>query len=125
MKFISENGAAMELYVTGMKLKVPSGTFTTDTMVKLSTLDASAAPELQTGIGETTIGNVVKVGPAKLKFSVPAILSIPYSIVDIPKHSSICIKYFDEDKRQWLQCPVIPGDYLLHYTFQLSIFFDT
>ena len=99
----------MELYVTGIKLKVPSGTFATDTMLKLSTLDPSTTPEFQTAIGEAAIGNVIKIGPAKLKFNVPIILSIPYSIVDIPKHSSICIKYFDEDNKKWLQCPVIPG----------------
>ena len=104
----------MEFHITGIKLKVPNSAFATITMVKLSIMDPSTAPEFKAEIGEKILGNVVKVGPAKLKFNVPAILSIPYSIVDIPKYSSICIKYFDEETKRWLQCPVIPGAYSLN-----------
>jgi len=109
IRYISEKGATMELYITGITLEVPKGALATEAIVKLSMLDPSSAPEIHTDIGETVLGNIVKVGPAKLKFKKSVILSIPYSIVDIPEHSSICISYFDEGTKKWLRRPAISG----------------
>ena len=109
----------MELYITGITLEVPKGALATEAIVKLSMLDPSSAPKIHTEIGETVLGNIVKIGPAKLKFNKSVILSIPYSIVDIPEHSSICISYFDEGTKKWLRLPVISGAYLTLY-FKLT-----
>ena len=109
VRYISELGAIMELYITGITLEVPRGTLETDLMVKLSILDTSAAPNIQTDIGEAVLGNIIKVGPTNLKFNVPAVLSIPYSVIDIPKHTAICISYIDEDAKKLQRISVIPG----------------
>ena len=112
----------MELYITGITLEVPEGALATEAIVKLSMLDPSSAPDIHIDIGETVLGNIVKVGPAKLKFKESVVLSIPYSIVDIPEHSSIYIIHFDEETKQWLRLPVTSGVYLTLYC-KLSSFY--
>jgi len=103
LKLIPEDGATMELYITGITLEVLKGAFTTDTMVELSILDPSSTPEYESDIGEAVLGSIIRIGPASVKFNVPARLSIPYSIVDIPKCSSICMSYFEEDANTWIR----------------------
>ena len=114
----------MELYITGITLEVPKGALAADTLVKLSILDPSAAPEFHTDVGEAVLGSIVKVGPAKLKFNVPAILSIPYSIVDIPKHTSICISYLDGDAKKLQGRSIIPGAYTSSLINSLTLFMN-
>ena len=103
LKLVPKSGAIMELYVTGIRLEVPHGAFNADTIVELSILEPSTTPEFHVDIGETVIGDIIRVGPADIKFNTPARLSIPNSIVDVPEHSSICISHFDEKSKQWVQ----------------------
>ena len=103
LKLVPKSGAIMELYVTGIRLEVPHGAFSYDTIVELSIVEPSTIPEFEVDIGETAIGHIIRVGPADIKFNTPARLSIPHSIVDVPEHSSICISYFDEKSKQWMQ----------------------
>ena len=99
----------MELYITGITLEIPMGAVKADTMIELSIFDPSTTPKIEIEIGEAVLGHVVRIGPASVKFNAPAILSIPYSIADIPKYSSICIKYFDEDTAKWDRLPDTTG----------------
>ena len=109
VKFISKDGATMELYITGITLEVPNNAFTDETLVELGILEPSDSPKFEVEFGEAILSRPIRIGPASLKFNRPAILSIPYSIVDIPKYSTICIYRLDEDRKQWVQLDHVPG----------------
>ena len=104
-KTVSESGATIELYITGITLHIPKGAFEADTIVELGTLDQSTTPMIETDLGEVVLSDIISVGPASVKYTVPAILSIPHSVSEVPKYSSICIIHFDEDVKTWVPLP--------------------
>jgi len=105
-KIISNHGAIMELYITGITLEVPESALEDDTVVLLGTLDPSAIPKVPTDVGEEVLSDIIIVGPAEARFNVPAILSIPHSLTEIPKHSSICIQQFGFGTNKWERLPL-------------------
>ena len=111
-KLVSKEGAVIELYITAIKLEVPKGAFEGDTVVQLATLDKDRVPKIPTDFGEVVLSDIIKVGPDDASFKVPAILSIPHSISEVPKHSSICINHFDSDARKWVRLPCSSGKYM-------------
>ena len=100
----------MELYVTGIKLRVPTGAFEDDTVVELSIMEPSFTPNIPIDfLVKQFLSDAIKIGTAESDFNVPAILSIPHSITDIPMHSSICINYFNEGINTWQRLPRSSG----------------
>ena len=99
----------MELYITGITLQVPEGALEDDTVVQIAILDSSTAPKIPTDLGEVVLSDIIKVGPDDITFRVPVILSIPHSVTEIPKHSSICVNHFDSDTEKWVRLPCSSG----------------
>ena len=105
----------MELYITGITLEVPEYALEDDAVVQLATLDPSAIPKVPTDVGEVVLSDIIKVGPEEARFNVPAILSIPHSLTEIPKHCSICIQHFDFDTNKWERLPLSSGKCMLRW----------
>lgn len=119
-KLISAStGGLVTLPEAGVKLEVPAGALSADTMIRaevISKLDLPEAVQLA--------GNVVEFGPHGLAFGVPVRLELELGDAQIPSGAKVSLAHFNESTKKWedLSGSAREGDKIVAQTTHFSIF---
>ena len=69
----------------------------------ISTITASdkGIPEVPCDFGEKTLSDVIQMEPLYHDLLKPVVLTFSHSVVELPEHSAIVIKSYDDSSKEW------------------------
>ena len=92
-----------------LSLEVQRNSINMEVQLEIITIDISKAPPIPCDFGEVILSDVIQVNPMGILFKRPAILSIYHSIVELPELSSIGVKCYDFEIKEWIALPLHDG----------------
>ena len=95
----------MESHTLSLSLHVPENSVDSEIYLAISTADMSTIPPVTLQFGETVVGDVIDMKPSGIEFRKPATLTVRHSVVELPELSSIVVKFYDHEEKNWIALP--------------------
>ena len=106
---IDQNEAAC-LKTLNVKLEVqPNSIDDKEVELGIKTIGPSKAPPIPCDFDEVILSDIVKVEPTWMQFKKKAVLIIKHSVSKLPKLSSVAIKCYDDENKEWVKLPRFEG----------------
>ena len=106
---IGKIGKALAWKYSKISLDIPSDAVDDEVQLEISSLSAIDAPPTPCDFGDFILSDVLLIRPIGTKFRKPASLSIEHGITDLQELSSIIIKWYHNETKEWLPLSVLPG----------------
>ena len=106
---INERGGVSSCKTLKLSLDIPQDAVTDEVQLEISNVPAENIPQIPCGYGEFVLSDVVLIRPIGIPFRKPAILSMEHGIADWQELSSMTIKWYDIEKKEWLLLPPSAG----------------
>ena len=106
---IDSEGGFFRCDALNLSLTVPANSVGRKVELKISSTNTSNVPPVSCDFGEMVLSNAILLEPIGLEFGKPAVLSIDHSIIELPKLSSIVIKCYDHENKEWMTLPTGTG----------------
>ena len=104
---IGPSGGEFVCQEMNISLKVPQNAVEEEVRFVIRGIER-IAPQIPCKFGEVVLSDVVQISPA-IHLNKPAVLTLYHDLVEIPKFSSIAMKYYDDEQKKWLPLPFHNG----------------
>ena len=99
-------------------LETPANAVNDEVQLEITSLPTENAPAIPCDYGEFFLSDVVLIRPIGIQFRTAANLSIEHGITDLQELSAIVIKWYDNEKREWLPLPLLASRQYYDYHLQ-------
>ena len=106
---IDSKGGFFRCDALKLSLEVPENSIDHKVQLKISSTNTSNVPPISCDFGEMILSDAILLEPMGIEFRKPAVLSIDHSVVELPKLTSIVIKCYDHENKEWITLPTGTG----------------
>ena len=98
-----------------LSLNIPPFAVDERTQLEISNIPVESKPFIKCSFGESIVSDIVQIRPLGLTFKEPVNLSIEHGITDLQELSSIVVKWYDTEQKEWFILPISTGRYYFIY----------
>ena len=106
---IDSKGGIYRCDALNLTLTVPENSIDHEVQFEISSTSTSNVPPISCDFGETILSDAILLEPIGKEFRKPAVLSVGHSVVELPELTSIVIKCYDHENKEWITLPTGTG----------------
>ena len=106
---INSKGGFYRCDALNLSLTVAANSVDHEVQLKISSTNTSDVPPISCDFGEIILSDAILLEPIGLNFRKPVVLSVDHSVVELPELTSIVIKCYDHERKEWMKLPTGTG----------------